>query len=350
MNTTSQYKPLSNTELSAFCSQMAMLLKAGISSMEGISMMQEDASSTEEKALLTCIYETLLNTGSFHEALASTKIFPDYMLRMTQIGEMSGRLDDVMEKLSHYYEREESINQSIRHAVTYPFIMIGMMILIVVVLLVKVLPIFNQVFEQMGQQMEGVSRVLLNLGNVIGNYSYLFIGIFALCILLFLYSTQSKNGRAKLYQTACHIPFTASLCEQIALSRFTQAMALTLKSGLTTEESLQTACELINHAGIQKKLEECKNLMEQGEELSVCLTKSNILNGIYGRMVAIGSRSGSLEEVLEKIADQYQEEADQKISRAISLLEPTLVALLSVVVGMILLSVMLPLMGLMSGM
>lgn len=347
MNTS---KPLSNIELSAFCSQMAMLLKAGISSMEGITIMLEDSDSPQEKELLTLIHTTLLQTGSLHEALQSADAFPKHLLHMVQLGEMSGRLDDVMERLSLFYDREDAIQRSIRHAVTYPFIMIGMMILIVAVLLVKVLPIFNQVFEQMGQQMEGVSRVLLNLGGVIGRYSYIFIGLFAVCVFLFFYLTRSAKGRENLYKTACRIPFASSICEHLALSRFTQALALTLKSGLTAEECLQTSSQLVNHTDIMKKTDECIALMAQGEELSSCLINSHLFHGVYGRMIVIASRSGSLEDALERISDQYQEEADQKIQHTISLLEPTLVAILSVIVGMILLSVMLPLMGLMSGM
>ena len=157
---------------------------------------------------------------------------------------------------------------------------IGMMILIVAVLLVKVLPIFNQVFEQMGQQMTGVSRVLLNLGNAIGNYVYVFIGIFVICVLGFFYFTKSSKGREQIYQMACRVPFTSNICEQLALSRFTQALSLTLKSGLMMEESIQTSAELVNHMEIRKKTDRCLELMNQGEDLSSCLTKSQLFHGV----------------------------------------------------------------------
>ena len=115
-------KPLTNTELASFCSQMAMILKAGISSVEGITIMLEDAGSSQEKEILRIICDTLQTTGNFREALEETGAFPSHMLHMAELGEQSGRLDEVMDSLSRYYEREESVAQSIKSAVTYPFI------------------------------------------------------------------------------------------------------------------------------------------------------------------------------------------------------------------------------------
>ena len=117
-------KPLSNIETAAFCSQMAMILHSGISSVEGVSIMLEDSSDTQEKELLTAINETLLNTGSFYLALENTHAFPDYMVHMLKLGEQAGKLDDVMDSLADYYEKEVSLSQTIKNAVTYPFLMI----------------------------------------------------------------------------------------------------------------------------------------------------------------------------------------------------------------------------------
>lgn len=155
---------LSHAEAASFCSQMALILKSGISSLEGISIMLEDTNELNEKKLLTQIYETMIRTGNFHESLTAAKVFPDYLLQMVKIGEQTGKLDEVMESLADYYEREANLAQTIRHAVSYPLIMAVMMAFVILVLITKVMPVFYQVFQQLGSEMTGFSRMLLLTG------------------------------------------------------------------------------------------------------------------------------------------------------------------------------------------
>ncbi len=153
-------KPLSNTETAAFCSQMAMILKSGISSVEGISILLEDVDDPDEKNLLTVLNDTLIQTGDFSQSLKSTGAFPDYMVHMVTLGEQAGRLDEVMASLSDYYDKEAALNQTIRSAVTYPLIMILMMLLVILVLVTKIMPIFNQVISSLAVKERIIPRHL----------------------------------------------------------------------------------------------------------------------------------------------------------------------------------------------
>ena len=163
-------KALSSQELASFCSQISSVLKAGISPSEGIAIMLEDTSAQEEQQILSAIQETLNTTGVFSLGLEDAKVFPEYMMNMVRLGEQAGRLDDVMEALALHYERESSLAAAIRSAVTYPCIMIGMMVLVVLVLITKVLPVFDQVFRQLGQNMSGFSKSLLLLGGSLNRF------------------------------------------------------------------------------------------------------------------------------------------------------------------------------------
>lgn len=340
--------PLSNTEVSAFCSQMAMILESGISSIEGVTLMLEESKNSEEQALLKTMHETLMATGSFHEALTSCKVFPDYMLHMVFIGEQTGKLDDVIHSLAEHYDREATISQSIKNAVTYPLIMIFMMLLVIIVLITKVMPIFNQVFKQLGSEMTGFSQAILSLGVTINRYSIVFIGLLVVLILLFLYVTKSKSGRAWFARMASRMALTKGISEKVAACRFASGMSLTLSSGINPSECLELTAKLTDSATFQKKLDSCKAQMEDGGDLSTALLSCGIFSGIYARMTSIGSKAGVLDEVMSDIADKYQEEINQRFTSLIATLEPTLVIILSLIVGMILLSVMLPLMGIMS--
>ncbi len=342
------FTPLSNMETSSFCSQMAMILGSGISAMEGLSLMLEEAQDSEEKEMLALMYETLQATGSFYEALAATKAFPAYLLQMVQIGEVSGKTDDVMAALADYYEREESIVQSIRNAVTYPMIMIVMMVLVILILATKVMPVFNQVFIQLGSEMTGFSKAILDFGTALDRSSIVLIGILVVLVAAVLYFSRTKSGRERFGKFSASFAGTRAFAEKIAACRFASGMHLTLSSGMNPEEALSLAGNLIVHESFKKRLASCKEKIGQGEDLSKTLLDVGIFSGLYARMASIGSRTGVLDEVMKDIAERYQEDIDQTFSRRISALEPTLVMILSVIVGAILLSVMLPLAGIMS--
>ena len=144
---------LSNEEIASFCGQTALIIKAGIGPAEGMEILKQDTHDPKGQELLSRISDSCRRGSSFHEALLETGLFPDYVIKLIALGEESGNTDDVLTSLSEYYEREQTIADSIKSAVTYPFIMITMMFLVIVVLIVKVLPIFAQVFEQLGTQM-----------------------------------------------------------------------------------------------------------------------------------------------------------------------------------------------------
>lgn len=340
MNKSPQLKPLSNPELSSFSSQLSLILRSGISALEGISIMLEDASSEEEKAILNALSENLQETGSLNEALEQTQLFPAYMTRMVRIGEETGTLDDVMAALGDHYAREDTITRTIRSAVTYPMIIISMMIVVILVLIIKVMPIFNQVFIQLGSEMSGFSRVLMDLGNTINRYSVVFIAVLAVIVIGFFAYNHTAKGAAFLRGLGSHIPAIRRMHHDIASCRFA--------SGMAPEECLSLVRELNDDEAFQKELTKCEQLLENGTDFTAALHQTGIFAGVYARMASIGFKTGSLDQVMSDIAELYQEDLDNRMSNTLSILEPTLVIALSLVVGFILLSVMLPLVGIMS--
>ncbi|MCI8466162.1 MAG: type II secretion system F family protein [Lachnospiraceae bacterium] len=342
-------KPLKDKELASFCEQMAMMLTAGISSLEGISILKESLADAEGRAILEEAYEELEMTGNLHGALVKTGVFPQYFLNLTEIGERAGRLDEVFSSLAVYYDRQDALSKSIKSAVTYPCIMIGMMLAVILVLVIRVMPIFSRVYEQLGTEMSGVSRSIMNVGTWLGRYSLVILALAVVLVILVLYLTRTKNGKQKLTAMGRRLPFTKGIYEATALSRFADGMAITLKSGLDSDEGLELSGKLTDSQSLREKIEACREKTAEGMELGVAFKEAGIFSGLHARMINVGILSGSLDQVMERVAEQYAQEADDRISRTVSRLEPTLVAVMSILVGMILLSVMLPLMGIMSG-
>lgn len=340
---------LNNTELSAFCTQVAAILAAGISPQEGMEIMLEDTTRKEETGILTGIRDSLLSLGVFSAALEDADVFPEYMLQMVRLGEQAGRLDEVMASLADHYEREAAIASSVRSAVTYPSIMIGMMLVVVVVLITRVLPIFNQVFAQFGQQMSGVSGTLLGLGGAMNRYALVFLACAVILAVFLVFLTKTKPGRRIGGALLLKLKFTRSFYHKNAASRFASGMALSLKSGMTTEAGIEMSAALTGNPDFLKRVETLQDLIQDGTGLAEALQKAGIFSGIHSRMVTVAGKTGNLDDAMDQIAASYANEIDESIGRAISILEPTLVAALSLIVGLILLSVMMPLLGILAG-
>ena len=340
--------PLNNAELSSFCNQVSLLLKAGITPKDGMDILLQDTPEGDARHLLEAILSSTRKGDSFTDSIRNTNAFPDYVVNMIAIGEESGNLDNVMQSLSEYYEREENIADSIRNAITYPFIMIVMMLFIVMILITKILPLFNQVFIQLGTEMSGFSGSLLRMGNFTQTFTIIVIAILVLLVVFYNIFSKTKTGKKHFTQFFSSFILTRNFYRQMVCGRFASGMALTLSSGMDTFQSLDLVYRLVDQKEMQSKILICKQAIADEAGFADALLKGQIFSNFYTRMIAIGAKTGSVDVVMSKIASDYEKENDKKIQSFISILEPTLVIVLSLTVGLILMSVILPLLGIMT--
>lgn len=341
-------RKLSNTEISSFCDQTALILSAGITPVEGMRILLSDTEDAQGRKIISEILEICERGEPFSKALAHTGVFPDYAVNMVTVGEESGKTDEVMRALSEYYAKEEMIADSLKSAVRYPLIMIAMMLIVILVLITKVLPIFNQVFIQLGSEITGFSRSLLLLGTHIRNYSIVLIAALAVLVLTALLAAKTARGKKLTRRLLANFPLTRSFFDNVAAGRFANGMALTLSSGLDTYQSLDMVSELVDHRSMVQKITNCKAYIEGGDNFSDAVAKAGIFSNLHAKMIAVGFRTGNVDVVMNKISENYEKETSDRIYAIIAVLEPTLVIILSLIVGLILLSVILPLMGIMT--
>jgi type IV pilus assembly protein PilC len=327
---------------------MAMLQKSGVSMAEGIGIMTEDTTDPSGKKILAAILEQIEIGAPLHTALRHAGSFPDYMVNMIEIGEATGRLDNVLESLTNYYEREEAISRTIRNAVTYPLVMIGMMVAVIVILMVSVMPIFSDVFERLGAQMTGFPLAVMNLGQTLGQYGIIIVIVLAVLAVIFIIFSITTAGKKALERFRQNFFLTRKLYAKIASGRFASAMSLMMASGMDTDKSLEMTHKLVTTPIVRKKIEQTQAKLAEGVRFSDALAEVGMFSGVYARMISVAFKTGSMDTIMEKLAKRYEEETNTQIGKIISILEPSLVAVLSVIVGAILLSVMLPLMGIMS--
>ena len=333
-------KILSEAEISTFCQQIGMIIKAGLPTYYGISILRDEASDEHTKAFLNQLYEPMEKGITLGVALSETNVFPEYMVDMIQLGEETGRLEEVLDSLAVYYEREADIKASIRHAVTYPLIMSLMMLVVIVVIITQVVPVFTHIYEELGSGLTGTALLLMNISNLLNNYMLVFIigfvvigvGIYAL----------SKTTLGKTFFLRHRLSMS------IAASRFANCMYLALSSGLDTDRSLEMAEKLIENPYMLEKIKMCKTHIKHGEGFVKSLLLSGIFSKIYSSVITIGYKTGSIDDVMHKISIAYEEETDEELRHFISVLEPTMIIILSFIIGVILISFLLPLLGIMS--
>ncbi len=333
-------KLLSENEISTFCQQVGMIVKAGLPTYYGIMILRDEANDEYTKSFLNDIYVPMEKGVTLGNAIADTGMFPEYMVDMVRLGEETGRLEEVLDSLSTYYEREADIKASIRHAVTYPLIMTVMMLVVIIVIITQVVPVFSQIYEQLGSGLTGTALMLMNISNVLNNYMlYFIIGVVVLAIAFFLFS-RTSFGKI-LFQGR-------SLSMTIAASRFANCMYLALASGLDTDRSLEMAEKLIDNPYMLERINKCKEHIKHGDSFIKSLLLSGIFSKVYSSLMTIGYKTGSMDEVMHKISIAYEEESDDKLRHFVSVLEPTLIIILSFFIGLILVSFLLPLLGIIS--
>lgn len=341
-------KKLNNREVAAFCGQLSLLLPAGITPFDGITLMAQDTSSQDGKALLADIETSLRDGLTLHEALNATNVFPEYVVSMILLGEESGNLDIIMKKLTDYYEQQCIISESIKNAVSYPLIMVCLMLLILAVLLTKILPIFNQVFIQLGSELTGVSKQLMNMGYAIQSVSGILFTLLVLAAVAGLVIYKSPKGRTWGRHFLHTNRFTKGFYLGVAYSRFAGALSMITAGGIDIFKGLELAGRLVDNELMDEKVKTCNEVLSGGGYLYEAIKDASIFRAQHQRMLQIGYRSGNSEVVFDKISKHYEDETLSRIQKILGAIEPTLVIAFSLIVGMILLSVIMPLIGIMS--
>lgn len=335
-------------ELSAFCLQVSLLLKAAVPLDEGLRIMAEDGADEEEKKRLLFLADEIELGAPVCEALEKCKSFPDYVIKMTKLGEQTGTTDQMMESLSAYYDKEDRMIRNIRNAVTYPIMMVVMLLVVLFVLFTKVMPIFEEVYRQLGAQLSAVSQAAIRLGGIFSGVALAAVGILAAAALGLMIASKFGKKVHIAEQMTERFKRTNKTALLVAKRRCSSVLALTLKSGLELEKGLELAEELAGNSKIQEYLAACRESLDIGKGYDEAMKDSGLFNGFQVQMIKVGNRSGRLDAVMDDISRGYEEEADASIDNAIARLEPTIVAVLAISVGLVLLSVMLPLVGILS--
>ncbi len=343
MKNNNMKKTMTPMALSRFCDQVAMMLKAGMPLETGMEVLAE---KEKENTAFSVMHQRLQETGSLYEAMRESGLFPPYLTEMTGIGEKTGHLEDVMHSMTAYYERETRLKESLRNAIAYPLVLGGMLFVIVLILLWQVMPVFGRVLSGMG--VAGNSSALMRIGAVMGWVVLALVGLMLLGVLVCLVLMKTRHKSRVLAFLRRRIPALGNLSEKISASRVAAVLSMMLSGGFVMEEALSTVPRVLDDEEAVKKIQSIADAVEKGETFSDAVEKAGLFDVMHTRLLQTGAMTGSEAEVMEKIAKTYEEETENSIGSLIAVIEPTVVVVLSVVIGAVLLAVMLPMAGVLS--
>ena len=337
-------RTLSYGEIAEVSLELSLLLHAGVGTGDALYLLGEDS---PHKKLLSAMADEVDGGAALASAMRSSAAFPTYACGLVEVGERTGRTEEALAALSRYYEDRVRMDRRVRSALLYPAVMLALMLVVIGVLLVKVLPIFDDVYASLGTRLTGVAAGLLTVGRWLEGALPVFWAVLAALVLIGFLFTAVGPLRRSLVSFWQRGHGDRGVSRKLNNARLAQAMAMGMASGLPLEEALGLSAGLVE-GGARRRCEDCRKRLDNGEALSAALKASGLLPASQSRLLELGQRSGAGDASMEKIARDLTEEGEAALDAAVSRVEPALVLLCSVLVGLILLSVMLPLMHIMS--
>ena len=337
-----QYLPI-------FCRELHQLVRTGIPLAEGLTMLREDETDPDTRSWLEALCRSTEEGLPLASALRETGAFPAYMTDMVSLAEETGRLEDVLLSLQRHYDRQLRMAADIRGAVAVPVTLFAVMVAVVILLVTQVLPVFDRVFAQLGVRMGAVATGMMNAGAVLAKagtgIAVVLVAAAAAALVVALVPALREKFAAGFRRSFGG----RGILGQMAAARFASSMSMAVASGLSMEESVSLSAKLCGGAKeIDEKTERCRKEIEEGGSPADALAGSGLFSGRDCRLLKLAEQTGSLPDTLEDLAQRQEEESLRRIDRTVGAIEPAIVVITSALAGVILLSVMLPLMGLLS--
>ena len=342
------YGKISVKDIAVFCRQFAVILGSGITILEAVGILRDQASKKRMKDILEDVYNELQKGRMLSEAIAPyDDMFPEFMKNMIRVGEASGTLDQILNQLADFYEYDNRLRRKIRSAMTYPTILAVLTVAVVTLLMVAVLPMFSDMLTGMGGNLPGITVFLMSVSRFMADNILLLAAVVIIAVILFTYYVRTDNGRLWFDGLKLRLPVVKSTVLKTVTARFARSMSILLKSGIPIVNAMEIMKDLIGNRAVEKKFTEATAEIKEGKGIAGPMKRLGIFPPLLIHMIVVGENTGELDEMLGRTAGFFDEEVEEAIERAVSMIEPAMIIIMAVVVGVIILSVMLPMVSIM---
>lgn len=330
-------------DLVIFSRQLATMIDAGIPLVQALGILGEQIENAGFKNVIISVRKDIEGGINFCDALAKhPAIFSELFVNMTKAGEVSGMLDEVLDRLASYLEKSSSLARKVKSSLVYPAVVVTMACLITAVLLLKVVPTFKGIFDTLGGQLPFPTLVLISVSDMFRHFFLPMVGVFVCLALLFQKYISTEKGRYNFDNFKLTVPVIGTLFQKVALAKFSRTFATLIRSGVAALNALDIVAKTSGNKVVEKVIVTTRDAVRDGEPISKTLSKSKVFPPMVCRMVGVGEQTGQLEKMLSKIADFYDEQVDAAVAGLTSLIEPLVISFLGIVIGGIVIALFLP--------
>jgi len=336
-------KKVRHRELIIFCRQFAATLDAGISIIECLDILRQQTENKMLREALDDVYNEVQKGITLSNAMKShPKAFPDMLVNMVAAGEYSGALSDIMHRMTEHFEKEDKIQAKIKSATVYPKILASVTVIVVTVLLVFVLPMFGNMFADMGAEMPALTQVLMNFGDYVAQYWFIPVGIILVMYLLYRRMLSERAGHITIDRWKLNLPIWGNLAQKTATSRFSRTLGAMLRSGIPIIEAMEQVIQVIGNAYIEDLLESTMEHIKRGEGISKPIASINIFPPMLVSMIRIGEETGTIDELLMKTSEFYDDEVERASTNMVAALNPLILLVMVAILLPIMVAIALP--------
>ncbi len=343
-------KKVKPRDLSVFCRQFVSITQAGVPMKEALQMLSEQ---TENKWLKRAISEVLLNVEKGNTLADSMRsqpdIFPPMLVNMVEAGEQSGSLEMAFSRMAVHFEKEAKLKATIKKATIYPIILVIAAIGVIAVMLLFVIPIFIDMFADLDIEMPAITMFVMNSSKWMTSHWYVVLAIIVGVVVAYKLIYKTTQGRLTIDRIKMKMPLFGKLTVKTACSQFARTMSTLLMSGISTIDALETTSKIVNNIHYTNAMLKAREEVMKGIPLSEPLEASGIFPPMVYHMTGIGEETGNVEEMLEKMADYYDEEVEMTTQSVLAAMEPIIILFMALIIGTLVIAVISPIASMYNG-
>lgn len=328
-------KKFGTKDLAFATRQLAAMLTSGLTLVKALDILCKEQESEAARNVWRDVYENVQKGESFSDALeVHGSVFPTLMTSMVGAGEASGQMDIIMQRLSDYYANQNKISNTIKSAMIYPVILAIITVVVVIGVFVVIMPTFTELYDD-PNDMPGLTKGMVAIGEFLVKHWIIITLLVAVLIFVGIYLMKLPNFRLKWDRFIIKGPGFGKLVVKIYTARFAQTMASLYSSGLPMVECLKRSSDTLNNSYISLKFRDIIDEVKSGETLSSSIQRADIFDSMFCSIIFVGEESGALDEILAKTAEYYDEEADSAVKRLCAMLEPVMLIIMAVIIGLV---------------
>lgn len=329
--------------ISRFTRQFATMIGAGLPMVQCLDILSQQMESPEFRKIIGEIKESVQSGTTLSEALRKhKKIFDDLYVNMVEAGEVGGALDTILVRLAAYREKADALNRKVKGALVYPIVVSIVAIGATLGMLKYIVPTFAKMFSDLGAQLPTPTQIVLSISDWINaNFTYIIVGIIAL-VVIYKVTGRTNNGRLQIDRAKLRIPLIGDLIRKSSVSRFSRTLGTLLSSGVSILDALDTTSKTAGNRVVHDAIKKASLSIAEGDTITGPLRESGVFPPMVVQMISVGEKTGGLDEMLNKIADFYDEEVDAAVAALTSMIEPVVIVVMGAVIGGILIAMYLP--------